>query len=143
MDFMYKLFTDNKIKPTGWLRRQLVTEAEGLVGNLDRIWGDIADSAWIGGECEGWERVPYWLDGYIPLAYMLEDPVMLREVERDAVTRTDGSVLVRRISVGTTTSGHTSSCVKSLLCTLISQVTERWRIPRPHSTMRCIFSMTS
>jgi len=79
---MYRLFTDNKIKPTGWLRRQLETEARGLVGNLDRIWGDIADSSWIGGDCEGWERVPYWLDGYIPLAYMLEDPVMLRVVER-------------------------------------------------------------
>jgi len=79
---MYKLFTNNKIKPQGWLRRQLEIEVQGLVGNLDRIWGDIADSSWIGGACEGWERVPYWLDGYIPLAYMLEDPVLLRVVER-------------------------------------------------------------
>ena len=79
---MFKLYTNNKIKPTGWLRRQLQLEADGLVGNLDRIWGDVADSSWIGGHCEGWERVPYWLDGYIPMAYMLEDPVMLRVAER-------------------------------------------------------------
>ena len=79
---MYNLFTNNKIRPTGWLRRQLEIEAAGLPGNLDRIWGDVADSSWIGGACEGWERVPYWLDGIIPLAYMLEDPVLLRVVER-------------------------------------------------------------
>lgn len=79
---MYSLFANNRIRPTGWLRRQLELEAQGLVGNLDRIWGDVADSSWIGGTSDGWERVPYWLDGFIPLAYMLEDPVMLKVVER-------------------------------------------------------------
>lgn len=69
----YKHFTSNEIKPTGWLKRQLEIEADGLVGNLDKFWPDIRDSKWIGGTKEGWERVPYWLDGYIPLAYLLDD----------------------------------------------------------------------
>lgn len=62
-----------QVKPLGWLRRQLEIQANGLSGNLDKIWPDIRDSAWIGGTKEGWERVPYWLDGFIPLAYLLDD----------------------------------------------------------------------
>ncbi|MEI6056502.1 MAG: hypothetical protein WCR55_10645, partial [Lentisphaerota bacterium] len=56
------------IKPTGWIRRQLEIQANGLSGNLDKFWPDIKDSAWFGGKAEGWERAPYWLDGFIPLA---------------------------------------------------------------------------
>ncbi|MFW5697691.1 MAG: beta-L-arabinofuranosidase domain-containing protein, partial [Fimbriimonadaceae bacterium] len=59
-----------KVEPTGWLARQLQIQIEGLSGNLDTFWPDIEDSAWIGGEAEGWERMPYWLDGVIPLAWL-------------------------------------------------------------------------
>ena len=72
----YSFFTSNEIKPLGWMRRQLEIEAEGLAGNLDKVWPDIRDSAWIGGQREGWERVPYWLDGFVPLAYLLDDEDM-------------------------------------------------------------------
>ena len=61
-------FLTKEIKPEGWLRRQLEIQAEGLSGHLDLIWPDIRDSKWIGGDKDGWERVPYWLDGFIPLA---------------------------------------------------------------------------
>ena len=54
--------------------RQLRTQAGGLSGHLDRFWPDIQDSGWIGGKAEGWERMPYWLDGTVPLAYLLDDP---------------------------------------------------------------------
>lgn len=64
------------IKPLGWLRRQLEIQANGLSGNLDKIWPDVRDSRWVGGDKEGWERVPYWLDGFIPLAYLLDDKDM-------------------------------------------------------------------
>lgn len=53
--------------------RQLRTQADGLCGNLDKVWPDIKDSGWTGGEKEGWERVPYWLDGFIPMAWLLDD----------------------------------------------------------------------
>lgn len=65
--------TAKELRPEGWLRQQLKIQAEGLSGHLDLIWPDIRDSKWIGGDKEGWERVPYWLDGFIPLAYLLED----------------------------------------------------------------------
>lgn len=65
-------YTTREIHPAGWLKRQLEIQAEGLSGHLDEIWPDIRDSRWIGGDKEGWERVPYWLDGFIPLAWLLD-----------------------------------------------------------------------
>ena len=79
---MYRFFVGNCIKPDGWLRRQLEIQAQGLAGNLDKVWPDIRESAWIGGDREGWERVPYWLDGFIPLAYLLDDEDMIARAER-------------------------------------------------------------
>ena len=70
------------IKPEGWLRRQLEIQAAGLSGNLDKIWPDVRDSAWIGGDREGWERVPYWLDGFIPLAHLLQDEDLIARADK-------------------------------------------------------------
>lgn len=70
------------IRPAGWLRAQLALQAEGLGGHLDEFWPDIRDSAWIGGKAEGWERTPYWLDGAIPLAFLLDDARMKAKVKR-------------------------------------------------------------
>ena len=78
----WNFYTSKEIKPDGWLKRQLQIQAEGLSGNLHKIWPDIRDSAWIGGKCEGWERVPYWLDGFIPLAYLLENEEMILTVKK-------------------------------------------------------------
>lgn len=79
---MYRFFTSKEIKPAGWLRQQLEIQAAGLAGNLDKVWPDVRDSAWIGGTREGWERVPYWLDGFIPLAYLLGDEDMIARAKR-------------------------------------------------------------
>jgi len=68
-----KPLTSNEIKPRGWLKKQLEIQARSLTGHLDLFWPDVKDSKWIGGYCEGWERVPYWLDGFVPLAYLLDD----------------------------------------------------------------------
>ena len=70
------------IKPAGWLKAQLELQASGLGGHLDEFWPDIKDSAWIGGKAEGWERTPYWLDGAIPLAFLLDDPALKAKVTR-------------------------------------------------------------
>jgi hypothetical protein len=72
----WHFFTSDEIKPSGWMKQQLIIQANGLSGNLDKVWRDVRDSAWIGGDAEGWERVPYWLDGFIPLAYLLDDEDM-------------------------------------------------------------------
>src|SRR5262249_34875388 len=69
------------IKPAGWLKDVLRLQADGLSGHLDEFWPDIKDSAWFGGNAEGWERVPYWLDGLVPLAYVLNDPMLEAKVK--------------------------------------------------------------
>ncbi|HWI57238.1 MAG TPA: beta-L-arabinofuranosidase domain-containing protein [Bacillota bacterium] len=70
------------IQPAGWLRRQLQIQAQGLSGHLDEFWPDVAQSSWIGGKAEGWERGPYWLDGFIPLAFQLDDPQLKARAQR-------------------------------------------------------------
>ena len=76
---VYKPLPLGSIHPTGWLRRQLRIQADGLSGHLDEFWPDIARSGWIGGDAEGWERGPYWLDGVLPLAFLLDDADLRRK----------------------------------------------------------------
>jgi uncharacterized protein len=70
------------IRPLGWLKNQLRIQADGLSGHLDEFWPDLKDSAWFGGSAEGWERAPYWLDGVIPLAWLLDDEPLKTRVSR-------------------------------------------------------------
>ncbi len=83
----YSFYTSKELRPRGWMKRQLEIQAEGLMGNLDLVWRDVRDSAWIGGNAEGWERVPYWLDGFIPLAFLLDNDNMKMRAKKyiDAV----------------------------------------------------------
>jgi hypothetical protein len=62
------------VRPTGWLLDQMKIQASGLGGDLDETWADVgSNSAWLGGTGEAWERGPYFLDGLVPLAYLLDD----------------------------------------------------------------------
>ena len=70
------------IRPKGWLLNQLRIQADGLTGHLDEFWPDIADCGWIGGKADGYERGPYWLDGAVPLASMLDDQRLKEKVKR-------------------------------------------------------------
>jgi len=68
------------IRPRGWLARQLRIQADGLSGHLDEFWPDVGQSQWFGGDAEGWERAPYWLDGVIPLAWGVDDAGLKKKV---------------------------------------------------------------
>lgn len=72
-NYKYEFFNPNEIELKGWIKHQLRTQLDGLTGHLKDFWPDISDSSWIGGSHDSWERVPYWLDGYIPLVYLLKD----------------------------------------------------------------------
>jgi uncharacterized protein len=71
------------VKPAGWLRDQLVVQANGLTGHLDEFWPDLMPtSAWLGGQGEAWERGPYYCDGLVPLAHLLDDPALLGKASK-------------------------------------------------------------
>jgi hypothetical protein len=66
------------VRPRGWLRSQLQVQANGITGHLDAYWPDVgSQSAWLGGPGDDWERAPYYCDGLIPLAYILDDPALI------------------------------------------------------------------
>jgi len=71
------------IRPAGWLRSQLEIQARGMGGRLDETWPDVgANSGWLGGTGESWERGPYFLDGLLPLAWQLDDPALKAKAQR-------------------------------------------------------------
>ncbi|MDQ6705191.1 MAG: glycoside hydrolase family 127 protein, partial [Acidobacteriota bacterium] len=71
------------VKPRGWLLRQLKIQAAGLTGHIDEFWPDLSsNSGWLGGTGESWERGPYYLDGLVPLAYLLDDPVLIAKARK-------------------------------------------------------------
>ena len=61
------------IRPAGWLARQLEVQADGQSGHLDEFWPslDRRQTAWLGGAGEAWERGPYFMDGLVPLAFLI------------------------------------------------------------------------
>ena len=69
------------VKPAGWLKAQLEVQAEGLTGNIDDFWPDLVNSSWKGGTREGWERGPYFLDGLVPLAWLLDNTRLKEKVK--------------------------------------------------------------
>jgi DUF1680 family protein len=56
--------------------------ASGMAGHLHEIYPNVGESnAWRGGDGDVWERGPYWLDGAVPLAYILDDDRLIEAVE--------------------------------------------------------------
>jgi hypothetical protein len=72
------------VEPRGWLREVLRRQRDGLCGHLGEIsqWLQKDDNAWLSKDGKGkygWEELPYWLRGYIELAYIFDDPKMIAE----------------------------------------------------------------
>ena len=72
------------IQADGWLGRYLELQRDGLSGKLGELsmWLEKKDNAWLreGGKY-GWEELPYWLRGYVDLAYLLNDEKMIAEAK--------------------------------------------------------------
>lgn len=71
------------IKPHGWLREQLSRMVTGMTGHMDEIYEPVMGSrnGWLGGDGDVWERGPYWIDGLLPLAYILDDNALKEKVK--------------------------------------------------------------
>jgi len=71
------------IQPSGWLHHQLTLMRDGMTGNLDKLYEKVIGprNGWLGGDGDGWERGPYWLDGLVPLAYILKDEDLIKKTK--------------------------------------------------------------
>lgn len=75
------------IRPQGWLREQVDRLANGLTGRLPELskWCNANDSAWTNPTGEGrwgWEEFPYWLRGYVSLAFVSHNETLVAEAKR-------------------------------------------------------------
>lgn len=79
----FMLLPLGSVKPTGWLRRQLEIQAAGQSGHLDEFWWSVGpQSGWLGGLGEAWERGPYYLDGLLPLAWLLDSAPLKAKAQK-------------------------------------------------------------
>ena len=71
------------IKPQGWLQEMLNRQKTGATGNLDTLYPLVMGNrnGWLGGDGDQWERGPYWLDGLLPLAYILNDKDLIAKTK--------------------------------------------------------------
>lgn len=71
------------IAPEGWLKEMLVRQRNGATGKLDQLYPQVmgARNGWLGGDGDQWERGPYWIDGLLPLAYLLKDKQLIAKVK--------------------------------------------------------------
>lgn len=78
----------------GWIHHMLVIESHGMEGRMDEVKNghDVVDgpadkcdydkTAWThrgSMSANGWEGVPYWLRGYVPMAYLLRNKRMMAD----------------------------------------------------------------
>ncbi len=71
------------IKPQGWLREMLLRQKNGATGQLDKLYPLVMGprNGWLGGDGDQWERGPYWIDGLLPLAYILDDKELIAKTK--------------------------------------------------------------
>ncbi|RXF70129.1 beta-L-arabinofuranosidase domain-containing protein [Arcticibacter tournemirensis] len=71
------------IRAKGWLHEMLIRQKNGATGRLDELYPEVMGkrNGWLGGDGDQWERGPYWIDGLLPLAYILDDQELKNKVK--------------------------------------------------------------
>ena len=54
-----------------------------MTGQMDTIYEQVMGprNGWLGGDGDVWERGPYWIDGLLPLAYILDNKELINKVQ--------------------------------------------------------------
>ena len=72
------------VKPDGWLLEMLLRQRDGITACLDEVYPQVVGerNGWLGGDGDQWERGPYWIDGLLPMAYILDDQILKEKASR-------------------------------------------------------------
>ncbi|MEU6546192.1 RICIN domain-containing protein [Streptomyces sp. NPDC046859] len=91
----FRRLRPGSVTARGWLAGQLRLQLDGLCGRFESgsHFLDFAATGWVHPERGGWEEVPYWLRGYIPLAVATGDTAALKRSREwvDAILATQQS----------------------------------------------------
>lgn len=71
----FRKLPTGSVTARGWLAGQLGLQLDGLCGRYESVshFLDFSATGWVHPERGGWEEVPYWLRGYVPLAVATGD----------------------------------------------------------------------
>ena len=60
----------------------LERQRDGASSQMDTLYPEVMGerNGWLGGDGDQWERGPYWIDGLLPLAYILDDDNLKRKI---------------------------------------------------------------
>ena len=88
---MLKDFKITEIRPSGWLKHFLITQMNGLTGNIEQAGFPFNCVEWgkedfkTENENPGWwvyEQTAYWLDGYLKCAILLDDKFAIEKASK-------------------------------------------------------------
>ena len=86
-DMKFSLLPLGKVQAAGWLRNQLLMQAENVTKHFEELSVDCKSegddrSGWLGGSGENWERGTYYVRGLVVSAYALDDPALKEQAQK-------------------------------------------------------------
>lgn len=70
------------VTPAGWLEDQLNLQKNGITSAMEEYDNYGANSGWLGGTGENWEKGPYYVRGLVALAYTMQDDALIRKAQK-------------------------------------------------------------
>ena len=81
----YAMLELGQVKPKGWLKQELGLMRDGLTGNMDEFYHLLQDNGWLGNKgpaSKSYQWAPYYCDGLVPIAYLLDDPKLIATADK-------------------------------------------------------------
>ena len=70
------------VQARGFLLRQMEMQRDHITGHMEEYPDYSAESGWLGGPGESWERGPYYVRGLVALAYCLRDQHLIQKAKK-------------------------------------------------------------